>query len=971
MKHQHHLLSAFLGLLSLTATAQVISVHRNGQSFFHYDVGQFETLIETTSPDHTLPGDTVVLPGGIITTGVLTLNKPLTFIGAGCLSTGTPVTNPTVLQGEAIPNNNLVIQPGAAGTSFHGIRFDRRVIFPGPGLDIPGFSTRFERCAFSQTLYLTNLGAPYFTPPSNVTLNGCVLEDGIFSNASTGPTNLACSNSFIKGQLAMNGDATNTVFAQCCLFAAAFTNYTYTLGGIAFINNIFLRSGSSPIGFPAVDGTSFQNNLFSITGGGDPAFSFGANVGLNTNNQTASINTIFEDVSTFTGYSELFDYHPATGSPALGAGVSGYDLGVYDGPPGTAWKELALPFNPHWIQLSALGLAANGLAVFPSFQASSQQDYGPSQLVGVRYWVGQPTTAADPGVRFKAIDPQQAEVDIEDLALDICNFTTGNQVLKLQLLDSDGRWSSVVTRSLNIVAAGAPNAVQAITPSAELCPGSTVTFTGTHTVVAPAGTPSSFTWSVPAGYTIVSGQGTLTVEITIGVNAGSINVTASNYCGDAIASFVVTPVQPYTLTSLDGEVLVCVGSSTQLTTQSFTGTYVWTGPTGWTFDPPNPTGNSAIVIPGEAAVPGPLYVVVLNTCGTPSNQVAVGLSPSQPADLGSIEGPSLVCPGASAVYTTLDAPGTYVWSAPPGWIFDPSDPDGPLANVIPGPGAEPGSITTYVIGDVCTSAVVSIAVEPFALSGIVGPTTGCPGEPVEYMTDGLSGTYVWSAPMGWSFVPPEPSGQTATAIPGPGAQEGVVSVSVVGDNCTTTVVSIEVEPDTTAFITMSGPGSVYTWHTATIIATAASGTVFNWTLPPGWSWSADDTDMTDGIASLLAPSTPGEDTICVTSTSTTGCVDSACWPVTVELNVAIANSTEDRGISVQPNPSSGRFMLNLVDAGPIALLVRDAAGRVIWSQPSAEGMTTIDLTDAPNGVYLLEARSNDRWLHHERIIVQH
>lgn len=889
MRIQHHLSTALLVMLALPAAAQVISVHRNGQSFFHYDMGQFEELIETTSPDHTLPGDTVILPGGTITTGILTVNKPLTFIGAGCISTGTPVTSTTILRGEQLPNNNMVIQPGAAGTSFHGIYFDRTVIFSGPGLDVPGFSTRFERCRFSEALCLTSLGAPYFPSPSNITLIGCVLEGSVYAGPSMGPSNFTCSNSFLTGQLSMNGQASNTVFTQCCFFIPSFTNYTYPLSGISFTNNIFLRSGSSVIGFPNVNGTTFQNNLFSTGSGADPAFSFGANVGANSGNQSASSNIIFENVATFTGYNELYDYHLQAGSPAIAAGVFGYDLGVYDGPPGSAWKEGAIPFNPHWEQLSPLGTVSGGLAVFASFQASAQQDLGPAQLVGVRYWVGQPSTGADPEVRFKAVEPPQAQVELQDLALDVCGFASGNQVLKLQLLDSEGRWSSIVTRTMNVIPAGAPNAVQAITPSDQLCPGSTVTFTATHTTTAPNGTPTLFTWSVPAGYTIVSGQGTLSAQVTIGVNAGSFVVTASNYCGDAVANFPVSPIQPLALSAVFGADTVCVGSSSQLSTQALSGTYVWNSPQGWTFEPPNPSGSTATIVPGGTAVQGQLSVLVLNQCSVPSNTVYLELTPAQPADLGSIAGPTSVCLGVPAVFAV----------------------------------------------------------------------------------DDVAGTYVWSAPSGWTFDPPGPSGSQGTAVPGTDAEEGEISVYLVDAYCTSAPASLSVTPDTSAQITMNGPSNVYVYAAAAITATTSSNADFVWSLPTGWSWDPLDSDTTDGTAYVTAPSVPGPDTICVSSTSVTGCEDIECWVVTVDLNVGVPSQEDPGRLSVRPNPSNGLFVVDIDGVHPTALVLRDATGRTIWSMPNATDIRMIDLQGLPNGTYLLETQGADMPVLRERLVIQH
>jgi len=73
-----------------------------------------------------------------------------------------------------------------------------------------------------------------------------------------------------------------------------------------------------------------------------------------------------------------------------------------------------------------------------------------------------------------------------------------------------------------------------------------------------------------------------------------------------------------------------------------------------------------------------------------------------------------------------------------------------------------------------------------------------------------------------------------------------------------------------------------------------------------------------------------------------------CNPVSVEENVA------DNALSVFPNPAeNGVFNVN-VGVGRNQILVIDAMGRELFaSQTSQSSMTTIDLSNAPKGMYLL------------------
>lgn len=935
MRTANHILGILLLLPAVPAAAQVIAVHRNGETYFHYDVNQFEALIETTSPNHTLPGDTILLPGGTITTPILLVDKPLTFIGAGMLASSTPVTTPSVLAGNTVPNNNLVLQAGAAGTSFHGIRFDRVVAFNG-NVNTSSFSSRFLQCYFEDEVSLSTTTISS-NSPYNVSIEQCVINNDISASDNPGPENLSITNSHVRGALWFVYPSSNCSFSQNIIYANSLSNYGYPYTGFTFTNNILLRAGTSPIGFGSVQGASFYNNLFSTTAGNNPAYTFGPNVGANVGNLSAPvIANIFENVTSYSSYVEAFDYHLKAGSPALGAGLSGYDLGVYGGPPGTAWKEVPVPFNPHWVQLPPLGVDSGGVVVFPAFKASAQQDLGPAQLVGVRYWVGQPASAADPGVRFKAFDVPQAEIDLPGLALDVCGFPAGSQVLKLQLLDNAGRWSSVVTRSMTVIAAGAPNAVQAITPSGPLCPGSTVTFTATHTVVAPSGTPTSFAWSVPPGYAIAGGQGTPSASITIGTDPGMITVTASNACGDVAADFPVMPIQPFQLNSISGPLGVCFEDTATYSTQVFNGTYQWTAPNGWAFVPPNPSGPTVTIVPDTGAVQGPIEVQVLNACGDPSNVVSFTVTPATPIILSGIWGATTVCTGEPTVFTTDLVNGTYQWTAPPGWIFDPPNPTGHTVTLTPGPNAQPGPITTSVT-TACASNVVSesiSAVVPFVLTALTGTDTVCDGSSTTLtISPAVNGTHFWTPPVGWAFDPPNPSGSTATLVPDTNATAGEVTVAAV-NSCgdLSNVLTLQLVPvDAVALTAITGPAVVCA-NTGAIYTTDAAPGTYQWDAPQGWSFVPPSPS---GPIATLVPDTNavvGDITVSVYN----GCPgDTAILTVTPDVAALISSIT---GTLATGQNGTAEVTLTAPDADSLAWIL--PAGW-LWNEV---GSDTLDAT---------------------------
>ncbi|MDV7395083.1 hypothetical protein RZS08_27100, partial [Arthrospira platensis SPKY1] len=63
----------------------------------------------------------------------------------------------------------------------------------------------------------------------------------------------------------------------------------------------------------------------------------------------------------------------------------------------------------------------------------------------------------------------------------------------------------------------------------EVCPGDITTYTATPG----SGQTTSYTWTAPAGATIINGQGTASIEVDWGNSAGGdICVVPSNDCGD-------------------------------------------------------------------------------------------------------------------------------------------------------------------------------------------------------------------------------------------------------------------------------------------------------------------------------------------------------------------------------------------------------------------------------------------------------
>lgn len=102
---------------------------------------------------------------------------------------------------------------------------------------------------------------------------------------------------------------------------------------------------------------------------------------------------------------------------------------------------------------------------------------------------------------------------------------------------------------------------------AVVCPGATAAYT-----CAPVAGATSYTWTVPAGWSVVSGQGTNSVNIQVGATTDTVWVYATNACGNGPASYVVASVNPSPVVNLGPDTANC---GPVVLTASGGMTYLW------------------------------------------------------------------------------------------------------------------------------------------------------------------------------------------------------------------------------------------------------------------------------------------------------------------------------------------------------------------------------------------------------------
>lgn len=178
--------------------------------------------------------------------------------------------------------------------------------------------------------------------------------------------------------------------------------------------------------------------------------------------------------------------------------------------------------------------------------------------------------------------------------------------------------------------------------------GSTVTCSGATNIysVAPVAGATSYTWTLPGGWTGTSS--TNTISAVSGINSGIITIQAGNTCGSSQPTALNINVNPSPVVSISAnQFVICKGNSTVLTGNGAS-TYTW---------------NSAIVTPSITVSPtitSSYTVEGTNSFGCTNQTVATVTVTNNSLPVISVSGPSLSCSGQNISLASNGA-STYTW----------------------------------------------------------------------------------------------------------------------------------------------------------------------------------------------------------------------------------------------------------------------------------------------------------------------
>ncbi|MES2645345.1 MAG: PKD-like domain-containing protein [Bacteroidota bacterium] len=536
--------------------------------------------------------------------------------------------------------------------------------------------------------------------------------------------------------------------------------------------------------------------------------------------------------------------------------------------------------------------------------------------------------------------------------------TSGNVTVAARNICGTGP-ASILPITVNPTTPGRPST---ITGTSSVCP-ATTGFTYSTLAVATADV-NGYSWMVPAGWVITSGQGTTSITATSGVlgENGDVTVTSSNSCGTSLVrTFAVTVRNPVPATpeTPSGSNLVCPVSNTvySIPPVLYATGYTWSVPTGWSIVSGQGTAN-ATIRSGSYGQDGIISITANNSCGVSSAaQISVSVKPPTPVAPVAIFGSTSVCPGINTlIYSIADVTNAtnYSWTVPTGWSITAGQ-GTTSVTVTSGLTGQNGSIGVTASNSCGTSgnrtlSVGVIAATPSTPNLITGSSEQCINRTnlvysIAAVTNATS--YAWTVPAGWSITANSTS-RTVTLSTSNTAVSGNITVTAI-NSCG--ISNEQILPVIVRTGAPSNPGSpIPAAGQASSICPEAVGLIYSipgvanassyiWSVPTGWTITSGQ--GTTSITVNAGVQSTGTKTISVIANNSCGSSTAGSWSVTVGTFPFVSANVDQN------------FCINTTTANLNALVAgaTNAANDLTWTASSG----SFSNIDKANPVYTIPA----------------
>ncbi len=450
------------------------------------------------------------------------------------------------------------------------------------------------------------------------------------------------------------------------------------------------------------------------------------------------------------------------------------------------------------------------------------------------------------------------------------------------------------------VSGSVPTISGSVSGDAVVCPNAT----GLGYSISDVPSAISYTWTVPAGWTILSGQNTNAVTVSSGIAGGNVSVTATNACGTgpavSLATSINTPVPTFTA-PVSGS--ACQSVDVTYTTQSGKTNYIWSigGTAGVDYTVTSGGGSTNYNLVIKWLTTGSKTVTVNYTSGgcqgvTPASKTitvnANAIILTQPVN------PLAICAVAGTVTMSITASGSitsYRWqiSTDGGTSWSDLSDISPYSNTatntltITNPGAGLNNalyhcVVTGSCGAVTSnSATLTINSAPAAPAAITGTAIQCPGLTLQgYSIAAVpdATTYTWAVPAGWTIT--GGTGTTGiTVTTGAAGQNGNITVTS-GNSCGTSAAStLNVLVDSRPVPLLTGTNAVCI-GAIEIYSSDVSNSGYTWNVTGGTISSGGTSS--DATATITW-TTLGDQSISVNYTNANGCEASTATQLPVHV----------------------------------------------------------------------------------------
>jgi hypothetical protein len=449
---------------------------------------------------------------------------------------------------------------------------------------------------------------------------------------------------------------------------------------------------------------------------------------------------------------------------------------------------------------------------------------------------------------------------------------------------------------------------------------------------------TGYTWSVPAGAILVSGQGTnsITVDYPSGATSGSVSVFAFNACGTGPATELPVTVNALPLADAGDDLTINYGTSTQLQAApggSGTYSYHWS-PEDLLIDP-NVQNPQTIIMTSTTLFT--LVVTDLASLCQSTDQVVVTVT-GGPLSVNPVASPGDICTGGSAQLFANAGGGsgnyTYQWTCVP--------PGSPAwSSNLPDPIVNPETSTHYILvvndGFTNTNGSTDVDVNQLPTATISGGDTLCGSGLTTVLTIDLTGVAPWN--FTYTF------GNTTIFIYN---QASTPYTLITGDPGTYTVTYVE-DAHCTGYT--SGSATVAVFPVPAQPEITVEGTLLTSSACCGNQWYFEGAPVPGATDQTYTATQSGEYFVVVTLNSC-----SSEPSETVDVLVGIGEN-EAGGFSIYPNPAKDFLVCEFSTPikKPTTIHLNDLAGKQIRQFALNPGSTgcKLSLDGQEKGIYLM------------------